>query len=59
MFFLVRIKVRGHLVMSIIQFINLVSVHYLGEPYTYCLCSRHIIGKGKDGGGGGGEAEKK
>ena len=25
---LVRIKVRGHLVMSIIQFINLISVHF-------------------------------
>ena len=31
---LVRIKVRGHLVMSIIQFMNLINVHfwtYLGE----------------------------
>ena len=27
MFVLVRIKVRGHLVMSIIQFMNLISVH--------------------------------
>ena len=28
---LVRIKVRGHLVMSIIQFMNLISVHFSGH----------------------------
>ena len=32
---LVRIKVRGHLVMSIIQFMNLISVHF----WTGHMCS--------------------
>ena len=42
---LVGIKVRGHLVMSFIQFMNLISVHF----WTYCisilvssLCSRML-----------------
>ena len=29
---LVRIKVRGHLVMSIIQFMNLISLHFWTYP---------------------------
>ena len=32
---LVRIKVRGHLVMSIIQFMNLISVHFWTHSRIY------------------------
>ena len=35
----VRIKVRGHLVMSIMQFVNLISVHF----WTYLNFSREMF----------------
>ena len=31
---LVRVKVRGHLVMSIIHFMNLISVHFWTYPFV-------------------------
>ena len=34
---LVRVKVRGHLVMSIIQFMNLISVHFWTYLNRVCL----------------------
>ena len=38
LYVLVKIKVRGHLVMSIIQFMNLISVHF----WTYLRLMTHM-----------------
>ena len=42
---LVRIKVRGHLVMSIIQFMNLISVHFWTYLITPDALKGHTVSK--------------
>ena len=44
MYVSLRIKVRGHLVMSIIQFVNLISVHFWGAMVT--ALASHQCGPG-------------
>ena len=39
---LVKIKVRGHLVMSIIQFMNLISVHFWTYLHQWQECYRNM-----------------